>query len=229
MDALDKTFSELVSIIKSWIPWRSETSNLSRDFWMPDQSCRVCYDCDSQFTLFNRRHHCRHCGRIFCAKCTTNSVPPSSSQRNSWEEWEKVRVCNYCYQQWEQGLTPSYKKERQVSNLDHCSSLSTTSSTSSNSFATANNSTTTICSMPYSIGSYQQMQPGSDMSQHQSAMTGKGIDKEGLSALRTSSDLVADLGNASQKQDEFSMKRYFLFLYFFFIFLCSDILHVICV
>ncbi|WP_458439374.1 FYVE zinc finger domain-containing protein, partial [Klebsiella pneumoniae] len=35
---------------------------------MPDQSCRVCYECDSQFTLFNRKHHCRLCGRIFCNK-----------------------------------------------------------------------------------------------------------------------------------------------------------------
>ncbi|KAF7813970.1 1-phosphatidylinositol-3-phosphate 5-kinase FAB1B [Senna tora] len=207
MDAPDKTFSELVSIIKSWIPWQSEPANLSRDFWMPDQSCRVCYECDSQFTLINRRHHCRLCGRIFCAKCTTNSVPaPSSSQRNPWEEREKIRVCNYCYKQWEQGIAAS-DKVIQVSNLDHSASLSTSSLTSSNSFGTANNSTTTFCSIPCSVGSYQQMEQGSDLSLHQSSMTGKSIDIEGVSALPMRNDLVVDLRTTSQKQYEFSVKR----------------------
>ncbi|KAL4336773.1 hypothetical protein AHAS_Ahas12G0043700 [Arachis hypogaea] len=105
MDVVDKTFSDIVNVIKSWIPRRSEPANVSRDFWMPDQSCRVCYDCDSQFTLFNRRHHCRLCGRIFCNKCTANSIPaPVTSQINPWDEWEKIRVCNFCYKQWEQGV-----------------------------------------------------------------------------------------------------------------------------
>lgn len=212
MDAPDKTFSELVSIIKSWIPWRPEPADVSRDFWMPDQSCRVCYECDSQFNLINRRHHCRLCGRIFCGKCTTNSIPaPSSCQRNPWEEWEKIRVCNYCYKQWEQGITAS-EKEIQVSDLDHSALQSTSSLTSLNSFETANNSTTTVYSIPYSVGSYQEMQQGSDMSPHQSSMTGKGINEEGVSTLRRSNDLVADLENTSQKQYEFSMLRYVLYL-----------------
>ncbi|XP_028796261.1 1-phosphatidylinositol-3-phosphate 5-kinase FAB1B isoform X2 [Neltuma alba] len=140
MDAPEKTFSELISIIRSWNPWKPEPDEVSKVFWMPDQSCTVCYQCDSPFNLINRRHHCRLCGRIFCAKCTTNSVPaPSSCQRNTWEEQEKVRVCNYCYEQWEQGTVAS-EKEIQVSNQDNSASLSTSSSTSINSFGTANNS-----------------------------------------------------------------------------------------
>ncbi|XP_054782980.1 1-phosphatidylinositol-3-phosphate 5-kinase FAB1B-like [Prosopis cineraria] len=207
MDSPEKTFSELVSIIKSWNPWKPGPDNVSKVFWMPDQSCRVCYQCDSQFNLINRRHHCRLCGRIFCAKCTTNSVPaPSSCQRNPWEEQEKVRACNYCFEQWEQG-TVACEKEIQVFNQDHSASLSTSSSISINSFGTANNSTNTFCSIPYSIDPCQQSQQGSDLSLHQSSMTVEGIDKEGVSTLRRCSDREADLGNASHEQYGFSMLR----------------------
>lgn len=208
MDAIDKTFSELVSIIKSWIPWQSEPANVSRDFWMPDHSCRVCYECDSQFTIFNRRHHCRLCGRIFCSKCTTNSVPaPFSSQRNSWDESEKIRVCNYCYKQWEQGIV-TFDNGGQVSNLER--TMSTSSVASSKTSATANSSNITICSMPYSVGSYQQIQQGSCVNLHQSPMRGKDTDREGLSSALggRNIDLVADLGDPLPKQYGFSSNRY---------------------
>ncbi|CAI9114500.1 OLC1v1015238C1 [Oldenlandia corymbosa var. corymbosa] len=162
MDAPDSPFPDLVNKLKSWIR-RSEPANVSRDFWMPDQSCRVCYECDSQFTLFNRRHHCRHCGRVFCAKCTSNWIPASSSCSSSTElrtpreEWEKIRVCNYCFKQWKQGLTASafvvHDGGVQGTSLDHLSiSPSTTSFISSKSSGTVNSSSITIASMPQSDG-----------------------------------------------------------------------------
>ena len=175
---------------------------------MPDQSCRVCYECDSQFTLFNRRHHCRLCGRIFCGKCTENSVPaPSSSQKNSWDEREKIRVCNYCYRQWEQGIVALHNGV-QVSNLDHSTSLSTSSLTSSKTSGTALSSNVTLCSLPYSAGSHQQMQQNSSLSQQQSPMTGKGVAWEVLSSLGGNNDLVGDPGDPLPKQNGFSMIRY---------------------
>ncbi|CAI8607812.1 unnamed protein product [Vicia faba] len=208
MDAIDKAFSELVSIIKSWIPWQSEPANVSRDFWMPDHSCRVCYECDAQFSLFNRRHHCRLCGRIFCSKCTTNSVPApfSGSQRNSWDEWEKIRVCNYCYKQWEQGIV-SFEKSGQASNLER--TMSATSVASSKTSATGNSSNITICSMPYSVGSYKQKQQSSCVNNmHQSPKRGKETDREGLSSIGGRNiDLVEDLGDPLTKQYGFSMSR----------------------
>ncbi len=35
---------------------------------MKDDSVRNCYDCEVSFSTFVRKHHCRICGRIFCAK-----------------------------------------------------------------------------------------------------------------------------------------------------------------
>ena len=46
-----------------------------RQFWMPDSSCKECYDCGSKFTTFLRRHHCRICGQIFCSRCCNQEVP----------------------------------------------------------------------------------------------------------------------------------------------------------
>ncbi|TVU05669.1 hypothetical protein EJB05_48841 [Eragrostis curvula] len=117
MGSPDGRLVELFGAVKSWMPRRGEHSplppsqsaaaaaaaqephDLSRDFWMPDQSCRVCYDCDAQFTILNRRHHCRHCGRVFCARCTANSVTRSPGDA-AREDGERIRVCNYCFKRW---------------------------------------------------------------------------------------------------------------------------------
>ncbi|OBA27846.1 hypothetical protein HANVADRAFT_51957 [Hanseniaspora valbyensis NRRL Y-1626] len=34
--------------------------------WVPDDLRNACFDCAAKFNLFDRRHHCRHCGEIFC-------------------------------------------------------------------------------------------------------------------------------------------------------------------
>jgi hypothetical protein len=51
-----------------------------RQHWMPDQLCKHCYACDTPFTVFRRRHHCRLCGQVFCNSCSGYFVPASQSQ-----------------------------------------------------------------------------------------------------------------------------------------------------
>ena len=36
-----------------------------REYWMPDQLCKVCYCCEDPFSMFRRRHHCRFLFQIF--------------------------------------------------------------------------------------------------------------------------------------------------------------------
>ncbi|XP_010534979.1 PREDICTED: 1-phosphatidylinositol-3-phosphate 5-kinase FAB1B-like [Tarenaya hassleriana] len=165
MDARDnnKTLSEIVGLVKSWLPWRSDPATVSRDFWMPDQSCRVCYECDTHFTLINRRHHCRLCGRIFCGKCTANSIHiPSSDLRTPHEEWERIRVCNYCFKQWDQSDGGS----QVPNNAELSSSPSATSLPSSKSSTTAHSSSFALGSTPGVIGPSQRVQRNSDGSLH---------------------------------------------------------------
>ncbi|KAL2462389.1 1-phosphatidylinositol-3-phosphate 5-kinase FAB1B [Forsythia ovata] len=197
MDASDSsTFSDLVSLLKSWIPWRSEPTNVSRDFWMPDQSCRVCYECDSQFTLFNRRHHCRLCGRVFCAKCTSNWVPaPSGDTNRLQEDWDKIRACNYCFKQWEQGLTTTVDNGIQVDNLDLSStSPSVTSFISTKSSGTCDSSSITFASMPQSAG----------LTPHHSTIMEK---TRGLSLPRSNNHSAVTDQNSSVNEFEFCTNR----------------------
>ncbi|EJW87280.1 ZFYVE28 protein [Wuchereria bancrofti] len=60
--------------------------------WVPDSDCEQCTACSAQFTLVRRRHHCRNCGRIFCSRCSANSLPLPELGYD-----RKVRVCNLCF------------------------------------------------------------------------------------------------------------------------------------
>lgn len=63
----------------------------SREWWMPDASAKECSSCGSMFTVARRRHHCRCCGQIFCAKCASNLLPGSRLGISG-----VVRICNFC-------------------------------------------------------------------------------------------------------------------------------------
>ncbi|XP_075107316.1 1-phosphatidylinositol-3-phosphate 5-kinase FAB1B isoform X2 [Nicotiana tabacum] len=185
---MDRTFLDLVGLLKSWIPQRESSANVSRDFWMPDHSCRVCYECDSLFTLFNRRHHCRLCGRVFCAKCTSNSVPaPSREPRSVQEECEKVRVCHFCFKQWEQGFNHA------IRNLDSSTFLSATSFISIKSSGTGDSSSITITSVPHS----------SVLSPRQAAVMESSLERLSVATEKGSSD-PADTGVRDLSTNQFS-------------------------
>jgi hypothetical protein len=57
--------------------------------WAPDASALFCTACQEEFTFFNRRHHCRVCGRIFCADCSQMRVKIA-------KDWREVRCCEQC-------------------------------------------------------------------------------------------------------------------------------------
>lgn len=60
--------------------------------WTPDNDAPVCMACQkTQFTVLQRRHHCRACGNVVCAACSshTHRVPGVSKRA--------VRVCDRCF------------------------------------------------------------------------------------------------------------------------------------
>ncbi|CAH7683666.1 FYVE zinc finger-domain-containing protein [Phakopsora pachyrhizi] len=69
--------------------------NYSAPVWVPDNDVRSCMgNCSSRFGLLTRRHHCRLCGGVFCACCSSKTFVITSS-----EEGDKLaRSCNSCYQ-----------------------------------------------------------------------------------------------------------------------------------
>ncbi|EPS70417.1 hypothetical protein M569_04338, partial [Genlisea aurea] len=173
MDSWDRTVSDVLGLFKSWMPWRSEPANLSRDFWIPDQSCRMCYDCETPFTLFNRRHHCRHCGRIFCGKCTSNWIPARhcDEQKTAEIEWDKVRVCGFCFKQWEKRMNSAHENVLHINELDGSnSSISVTSFLSTRSSITCSSNGMAYAVLPHSVGhNFRQLGIAESSSEKQNA------------------------------------------------------------
>ncbi|XP_058266430.1 FYVE and coiled-coil domain-containing protein 1 isoform X2 [Hemibagrus wyckioides] len=61
-------------------------------WWLMDREATHCLSCNSQFTWWLRKHHCRLCGRIFCYYCSNNFVSTKSGVK-------KERCCRECYTQ----------------------------------------------------------------------------------------------------------------------------------
>jgi len=60
--------------------------------WVPDSEASVCMHCKkNQFTVINRRHHCRKCGAVVCGPCSNKKflLPNQSSK--------PLRVCLQCF------------------------------------------------------------------------------------------------------------------------------------
>ncbi|KYR01118.1 Esterase [Tieghemostelium lacteum] len=70
-----------------------ETSSIKRPQWVPDNSSNKCEMCQSEFTFFNRRHHCRRCGHLFCSDCCGLNV----SLPQEFGYTERVKVCSKCF------------------------------------------------------------------------------------------------------------------------------------
>ncbi|KAL8211481.1 hypothetical protein R6Q57_005918 [Mikania cordata] len=66
-------------------------ANEEKDHWVPDEAVTKCTGCGSDFSAFNRKHHCRNCGDVFCDKCTRGRIALTSE-----ENAPQVRVCDRC-------------------------------------------------------------------------------------------------------------------------------------
>ncbi|CAF1397699.1 unnamed protein product [Adineta ricciae] len=58
--------------------------------WVADEDVLNCTKCNTAFGWTVRKHHCRHCQKIFCYYCANNWI--QSSKTNS----PQYRVCDFC-------------------------------------------------------------------------------------------------------------------------------------
>lgn len=70
----------------------SEAVPLTKDKWKADSDVSSCEMCDRQFSIFWRRHHCHHCGGIFCGDCSAALHEFQKGQRRT----TRLRVCSHC-------------------------------------------------------------------------------------------------------------------------------------
>lgn len=58
--------------------------------WQHEDDVDECNNCKQRFSSLRRKHHCRHCGRVFCSECVNKTVPGGPSAR-------PCRVCDVCH------------------------------------------------------------------------------------------------------------------------------------
>lgn len=109
----------------------------TREHWKADSASPNCDSptCRSSFGLFLRRHHCRHCGHVFCSSHTPYLVPLDQDARFH-PEGALSRACDLCwsaYQRWEEtrGTRLSKIQSELERNQDASSQHSDSSETSS--------------------------------------------------------------------------------------------------
>ncbi|KAG6506279.1 hypothetical protein ZIOFF_031601 [Zingiber officinale] len=89
----DKVSDQSAERKKGLVDWMNliKPANEEKDHWVPDEAVAKCTSCGSDFGAFNRRHHCRNCGDIFCDKCTKGRIALTAD-----ENAQQVRVCDRC-------------------------------------------------------------------------------------------------------------------------------------
>ncbi|XP_040213254.1 1-phosphatidylinositol 3-phosphate 5-kinase-like isoform X2 [Rana temporaria] len=85
-----RSLSTVLKRLKEIMEGKSQDSDL-KQYWMPDNQCKECYDCSEKFTTFRRRHHCRLCGQIFCSRCCNQEIPGKFMGYTG-----DLRACTYC-------------------------------------------------------------------------------------------------------------------------------------
>lgn len=93
MDYVVETYERLKRAGVTFPPLESVNAAMVETLTAPEWSdSDVCARCRTTFTTFNRKHHCRNCGNVFCHQCSTGQLALP---------WygitQPVRVCQACY------------------------------------------------------------------------------------------------------------------------------------
>ncbi|MCJ1467790.1 hypothetical protein MMC07_006415 [Pseudocyphellaria aurata] len=70
----------------------------TRSHWKPDHNALICDapTCRKSFSLFERRHHCRHCGHVFCATHSPYIIP-LDHRAEFHPDGTCSRACKHCW------------------------------------------------------------------------------------------------------------------------------------
>ncbi|KAM9324694.1 zinc finger FYVE domain-containing protein 9 [Gastrophryne carolinensis] len=91
--------------------------------WVPDSQAPNCMKCEARFTFTKRRHHCRACGKVFCATCC------SLKCKLLYMDKKEARVCVTCHsvlinaQAWENMLSASVQSPNPNNPAEYCSTI----------------------------------------------------------------------------------------------------------
>ncbi|EHB17633.1 Zinc finger FYVE domain-containing protein 26 [Heterocephalus glaber] len=90
----------------------------ARHQWVPDETESICMVCHKEhFSMFNRRHHCRRCGRLVCSSCSTKKMVVEGCRENP------TRVCDQCYNYYNQDTPEENPGQPEASDSSKTESL----------------------------------------------------------------------------------------------------------
>ncbi|XP_077189860.1 zinc finger FYVE domain-containing protein 9 isoform X2 [Paroedura picta] len=107
------------------IPTRKPFTTLGEvaPVWVPDSQAPNCMKCEARFTFTKRRHHCRACGKVFCAACC------SLKCKLLYMDRKEARVCVICHsvlmnaQAWENMMSASSQSPNPNNPAEYCSTI----------------------------------------------------------------------------------------------------------
>ncbi|CAO3684949.1 unnamed protein product [Rhizopus stolonifer] len=86
------------SILSMKLKYRDGEQSVTK--WEDDKSVKKCPYCESTFTLINRKHHCRLCGKVVCGNVRCSKMIPlfidMSSDTFDVEPVGDTRACCHC-------------------------------------------------------------------------------------------------------------------------------------
>ena len=77
------------------------------DHWMKDEHSESCVDCKVKFTIYERKHHCRNCGQVFCSSCSQYQA-----EIPRLNILQPVRVCKSCHNHLRINVSKNTKQKR---------------------------------------------------------------------------------------------------------------------
>eukprot|EP00002_Diphylleia_rotans_P026048 TRINITY_DN5176_c0_g1_i5.p1 TRINITY_DN5176_c0_g1~~TRINITY_DN5176_c0_g1_i5.p1 ORF type:complete len:1705 (-),score=276.50 TRINITY_DN5176_c0_g1_i5:514-5628(-) len=108
------SFQTIVKRIKEL----TSTGDLTKDYWMPDDKCVKCYNCEAEFHIFRRRHHCRLCGQIFCSKCIIETNIQIQSPVHAQTVLSQQMICLICQNHFQRfSAQPKEGSPKAITNL----------------------------------------------------------------------------------------------------------------
>ena len=107
----EKSFTVIANDVDTKLAWfkaiqkqteHDENMDEAAPVWLPDKDAKQCMICSIKFTTFNRRHHCRYCGRVICGNCSGKKIKLPSTK-------SAVRVCDTCHKDLKLGSSASLR------------------------------------------------------------------------------------------------------------------------
>ncbi|XP_062577001.1 rab GTPase-binding effector protein 1-like isoform X3 [Saccostrea cucullata] len=87
-EAVQRDFVKLSQSLQIQLEKIRQAENEVR--WQHEDDIEECTNCKQAFSVTKRKHHCRHCGKIFCSDCISKTVNSGPSNR-------PFRVCDICH------------------------------------------------------------------------------------------------------------------------------------